>query len=302
MGSKNGMSPDRVRRMLERYRITSGIGLDLDGFASDDLPDNMPDKTEAKAVLDHGIARLAALQEQLYANATWSLLVVIQAMDAGGKDSTIKHVMSGLNPQGVSVTSFKAPGPHELAHGFLWRVGHAVPARGMIGIFNRSHYEDVLVSRVHPELLIAAKLPATLAGGDRFWADRIADITAFESYLSRQGTKIVKIFLNLGLDEQKKRLLARLDEPDKTWKFDPADLRERALWPRYRHAYQAAIAGTATEAAPWYIVPADRKWYARLVVAEAMITALDSLQLTTPQNTLDQREQLAVAREALEAD
>ena len=302
MGHKPSFDADAVRRLLNRYRVTSGIGLDLDRFASDDLPDGVPDKREAKEVTKQGIARMAELQELLYANATWSLLVVFQAMDAGGKDSTIKHVMSGINPQGVRVTSFKAPGAHELAHGFLWRVGRAVPARGMIGIFNRSHYEDVLISRVHPEMLAATGLPAPLIGGETFWDDRIGDIAAFEAYLARQGTKVVKFFLNLSRDEQKARFLSRLDEPEKTWKFSAGDLTERELWPRYRAAYQAAIAATATEAAPWYIVPADRKWYMRLVVAEAMIAALKGLGQKPPIVSADHVARLATVRKTLKAD
>ena len=292
----------QMRGLLDRYRVTRGERFDLDTFASDDLPDDMPGKHEAKALLAQGTERLAELQELLYANATWSVLLVLQAMDAGGKDSTIKHVMSGVNPQGVTVTSFKAPGPHELAHGFLWRVGKAVPRRGMIGIFNRSHYEDVLVARVHADKLEATGLPPELIGTAHFWDDRIADIAAFEHYLARQGTKIVKVLLNVARDEQKQRFLARLDTPEKTWKFATADLSERARWPDYRAAYQAAIAGTASEPAPWYIVPADRKWFARLVVAEAMIEAMEALRLKPPAVAEDAEADLAAARERLERE
>ena len=302
MGQKPPMDADAIRRMLNRYRVTSGIGLDLDRFAPDDLPDGVPDKHEARKAMAQGIDRMAALQELLYANATWSLLIIVQAMDAGGKDSTIKHVMSGINPQGVRVTSFKAPGPHELAHGFLWRVEQAVPRRGMIGIFNRSHYEDVLVTRVHPEMLAGTGLPASLIGGETFWDDRIGDIAGFEAYLARQGTKVVKFFLNVSRDEQKARLLSRLDEPDKTWKFDAGDLAERALWPKYRAAYQAAIAGTATETAPWYVVPADRKWYMRFVVAEAIIASLESLGQQAPVVSPEDLSKLATARKTLKAE
>ena len=292
----------QMRALLDRYRVTASEGFDLDGFASDDLPDDMPGKHEAKTLLAQGTERLAELQELLYANGTWSILVVLQAMDAGGKDSTIKHVMSGVNPQGVTVTSFKAPGPHELAHGFLWRVGRAVPRRGMIGIFNRSHYEDVLVARVHADRLEGTGLPPELIGSAQFWDDRIADIAAFEHYLARQGTKIVKVFLNVGRDEQKERFLARLDTPEKTWKFAAADLSERARWPDYRAAYQAAIAGTASGATPWYVVPADRKWFARLIVAEAVIEVLESLDLNPPAVAEDAEADLAAARERLERE
>ena len=291
-----------MRTLLERYRVIKGDGFDLDRFRSDDLPDDLPGKHDAKELLAQGTERLAELQELLYANGTWSVLVVLQAMDAGGKDSTIKHVMSGVNPQGVRVTSFKAPGPHELAHGFLWRVGRAVPARGMIGIFNRSHYEDVLVARVHADRLAGTGLPHELIGTEQFWDHRITDIAAFEHYLVRQGTKIVKIFLNVGRDEQKERFLARLDTPEKTWKFEAADLAERARWPDYRLAYQAAIAGTASGETPWYIVPADRKWFARLVVAEAIIDALEGLELRPPAVAKDSEADLAAARDRLERE
>lgn len=301
------MSGDEIKRdgaamarLVARYRVASGDDFDLDAFSSDDLPDDAPGKHDGKAMLEAGTARLAALQELLYANKSWSLLVVLQAMDAGGKDSTIKHVMSGVNPQGVAVTSFKAPGPHELAHGFLWRVGKVVPARGMIAIFNRSHYEDVLVARVHADKLAATGLPKPLREAADLWDERIADIAAFEGYLTRQGTRIVKVMLNVGRHEQKARFLKRLDEPEKTWKFSSADLAERDRWGDYRRAYQAAIAGTATAEAPWYVVPADRKWYARLVVAEAIIAALEDLHLQPPKVPDAERAKLAQARRKLE--
>jgi PPK2 family polyphosphate:nucleotide phosphotransferase len=292
----------RMREILERYRVTSGKGFDLDAHKPDDLPHDLPDKQAAKALLKAGTARMAELQDKLYANGTWSVLLVFQAMDAGGKDSTIKHVMSGVNPQGVVVTSFKAPGPHELAHDFLWRVHRAAPARGMIGIFNRSHYEEVLVTRVHHQLLEAAHMPQELIDRDGFWGDRIADIAAFEAYLARQGTRIVKFFLDVSRDEQKERFLSRLDTPDKTWKFSAADVKERAFWPKYRKAYQAAIAGTATKETPWYIVPADRKWYMRLVVAEAIVAALEDLDLKMPEVSDETRAALADVRDTLAAE
>ena len=288
----------RVRRALARYRVTAGKGFDLDAHRSDDLADGL-DKGEAHDLLRSGIDRLNALQELLYASGTWSLLVIFQAMDAGGKDSTIKHVMSGVNPQGVSVTSFKAPGARELAHDFLWRISQALPARGTIGIFNRSHYEDVLVARVHKPVLAAAHLPERLVAADGFWRHRIADIGNFEDYLGRQGTVVVKFFLNVGRDEQKRRFLKRLDTPGKSWKFDAGDLKERASWGAYRKAYAAAIAGTATPAAPWYVIPADRKWYMRLAVAEAIVLALEGLDLSAPKPDPSQREALAAARRAL---
>lgn len=302
-GSKDAEKErDLIRALLERYRVTSGDGFDLARHPTDDLPEDGPDKHEAKAILQQSTKRLAALQELLYANATCSVLVVIQAMDAGGKDSTIKHVMTGINPQGVVVTSFKAPGPHELAHDFLWRVHKAMPARGMIGIFNRSHYEEVLITRVHPKLLDAARMPPGLVEADDFWANRIADIAAFEAYLARQGTLVLKFFLNVGRDEQKRRFLDRLDDPDKTWKFSHADIAEREHRDAYSRAYQAAIAGTATKTAPWYVVPADRKWFTHLVVAEAIIAALDGLALDRPTLSEQERAELDGARRALEAD
>lgn len=290
-----------LRDALDRYRIVDGRSFALDEHATDDVATDL-DKGDAKTLLACGIRRLADLQEKLYASQTWAVLVVLQGMDASGKDSTIKHVMSGINPQGVSVTSFKAPNQHELAHDFLWRIVGALPARGMIGIFNRSHYEDVLIARVHPELLAAAHLPSLLVDRDDFWDDRLADIRSFEAYLARQGVLIVKIFLNLGRDKQKRRLQARLDRPEKSWKIDVADFVERARWPDYRHAYQAAISATATPTAPWYVVPADRKWYARVAVAEAIIEALERLKLKAPELSKDRLGQIDAARSLIEAD
>ena len=291
-----------VRDALDRYRVTSGKGFDLDVHAPDDLPSGMPDKHDAKRWLAERTERLSALQELLYSNQSWSLLVIFQAMDAAGKDSTIKHVMSGVNPQGVRVTSFKVPGPVELGHDFLWRVHRELPSRGSIGIFNRSHYEDVLVARVHKDLVGESGLPRGLATSDDLWRERIADIAAFEAYLGRQGTRVVKFFLDVSPKEQKKRFLARLETPEKTWKFSAADLRERQHWARYRKAYEAAIGGTATAKAPWYVVPADRKWYMRLVVAEAIIQSLESLDLKPPKVLDDARRDLEIAREELERD
>ncbi len=300
-GKKTGRGLRTIRDSLVQYRVTSRQGFDLDRFAPDDLPGEMPSKGDAKTLLEAGVARLAALQELLYANASWSLLIILQAMDAAGKDSTIAHVMSGVNPQGVLVTPFKAPGAHELAHDFLWRVHRVLPARGMIGIFNRSHYEDVLVARVHADILAKQHLPPTLVGRDLF-DERIADIAAFEAYLGRQGTKVLKFFLNVSREAQKARFLARLTEPEKTWKFDSGDLRERAFWPQYRTAYAAAIAGTATEAAPWFVVPADRKWYMRLLVVEAILEALEACNLEAPEVAETERDAMEAARRVLEAE
>lgn len=286
-------------RMLDRFRVSHGTGFRLERFPTNDAAPDILGKSDAKTLLKAGIKRLAAFQELLYANAAWSLLIVFQAMDAAGKDSSIKHVMSGINPQGVRVTSFKQPGPQALAHDFLWRISRALPARGMIGIFNRSHYEEVLVTRVHPELLDAQNIPATLRGDPEFWTRRLEDIATFERHLARQGTVVLKFFLNVSLAEQKQRFLDRLDEPDKHWKFSNADLRERGLWDAYMDAYAHAIAGTAFPHAPWFVVPADQKWFARLVIVEAINEALARLDLHPV--TLDKaaEDELAAARQRL---
>lgn len=224
------------------------------------------EKAEAKAMLAEGIDRLSDLQQRLYADDRWSVLIVLQAMDAAGKDSLIKHVMTGLNPQGVEVHSFKQPSAEELAHDFLWRIGVRAPARGRIGIFNRSHYEEVLTVRVHRELLNEQKLPHQL-DGKHIWKRRFDDIRTFERHLARNGTLILKFFLNVSLEEQRKRFLDRLEEPGKQWKFSMGDVTERALWPKYMDAYEDLIRQTSTPEAPWFAVPADNKWFTRLVVA-----------------------------------
>lgn len=262
--------------MLAGCRVTGREGFSLDSYDPRPAKPAGLDKVSAVPLLAAGIARLAALQERLYARSTWSVLLILQAMDTAGKDSTISHVMSGVNPQGVTVTAFKAPGPEDLAHDFLWRPVRTLPARGMIGLFNRSYYEDVLVPRVHPEALQRQHLPAALTGKPGFWDGRLDDIAAFERHLDREGTRVVKVVLNLSLPEQRRRLLARLDDPAKLWKFDPTDIGERAHWNDYRAAYAAA---TATPQAPWLVIPADRKWLMRLLVLEALVATLDSLDL-----------------------
>ncbi|WP_246725223.1 polyphosphate kinase 2 family protein [Beijerinckia sp. L45] len=296
------LSAKDITKVLDRYRIASGDGFKLADHAPDDLFPADLVKSCAEDLLQAGVARLAALQEKLYANGTWSVLVVLQALDAAGKDSTVKHVMSGVNPQGVTVTSFKAPTANELAHDFLWRISAALPERGKIGVFNRSHYEDVIVGRARPELLGQSRLPPRVAQDVRVWERRQDDIVAFERHLANEGTKVLKIFLNVGREEQKKRLLARLDDPDKTWKFDAGDLKTRALWPAYHEAYQTVIAATATPEAPWFVVPADRKWFTRWVVVEAIIEALSALDLQPPPLTPEDRAANAQARAALERD
>ncbi len=258
--------PDRFK--LSSYDPADTCGLDLD-------------KSEAKAMLADGTKRLSDLQERLYAHDQWSVLIVLQAMDAAGKDGVIKHVMSGVNPLGCEVYPFKAPSAEELDHDFLWRVGMRLPSRGRIGIFNRSHYEEVLVVRVHPEHLERQKLPKKLVTKD-IWQERFSDIRAFERHLARSGTKIVKFFLHISKEEQRKRLLARLEEPAKRWKFELGDIAERKLWDKYMEAYEDMIRATSRAEAPWYVVPADNKPFARLVVSAALIETLESLDLQFP--------------------
>jgi PPK2 family polyphosphate:nucleotide phosphotransferase len=291
----------KVRRLLDCYRVTDGKGFKLKHYDPADTAGHLLKKDEANHLLRTGVTRLAALQEKLYAQDRWSMLCAFQAMDAAGKDGTISHVMSGVNPQGVQVTSFKAPGPEELAHDFLWRCTRRLPERGRIGIFNRSHYEEVLVVRVHPAILEKQRLPLELVG-KKIWDERLAAIASFEHYLARQGTLVLKFFLNVSKEEQKRRFLARLDEPDKHWKFSASDMAERGFWDDYQTAYQEAIAATAAPHAPWFVVPADNKWFTRLIVVAAMIEALDRLDLKLPVLTEDQTESLKIAREQLEAE
>ncbi len=291
-----------IRALVDRCRVTSGKGFRLDRYPTGNPVPDLLDKAAGQPLLQRGVSELSELQETLYAESSWSLLLVFQAMDAAGKDSTIKHVMTGVNPQGISVTSFKQPGPEDLAHDFLWRVTRALPARGMIGIFNRSHYEEVLVARVHPEILKAQRLPPAISGGKHFWDHRLEDIAGFERHLGRQGTRVLKFFLNVSRDEQKSRFLDRLDKPDKHWKFSPDDLKERARWDDYMAAYEAAIAATATEAAPWFVVPADHKWLMRLIVVAAVVEALRGLDLQPPSISPELAERFAAARAALAAE
>ena len=288
---------EMVAGLADRYRVSSGEGFRLADHDPAEIHPTALTKPTAAKLLHHGVLRLSRLQEKLYAEKKTAVLVVLQAMDTAGKDSTIKHVMSGVNPQGVSVTAFKAPSAEELGHDFLWRVSRALPAQGTIGIFNRSHYEDVLVTRVHPDLLGGAP-PA--AGGRKLWEQRFQDIAAFERHLTREGTRIVKVFLHLSRDEQKKRLLARLDDPAKAWKFEAGDLKERDLWPAYMRAYQAAIAGTARKRAPWFVVPADHKWFARLVVVEIINATLRELHMEPLRPDKEQTATFAEARRRLE--
>jgi PPK2 family polyphosphate:nucleotide phosphotransferase len=295
------MTPKDLRKALRRIRITDGRKFRLrDHDPADTAGFTLSHETVA-ALLAADVARLSDLQELLYAQQSWSLLCVFQAMDAAGKDGTIKHVMSGVNPQGVQVSSFKAPGPEELAHDFLWRVARELPERGRIGIFNRSHYEEVLVVRVHDTMLARQHLPPPLIT-KHIWRDRLHDIAAFERYLARQGTVVLKFFLNISREEQKHRFLGRLDHPTKNWKFSVNDLNERAHWDEYMQAYEQAIAATAAEHAPWYVVPADHKWFTHLIVVSAMIEALEKLKLATPNITPAEKALLAEGRQKLEAE
>lgn len=255
-------------------------------------------KERTQEILQQNLADLAQAQDLLYADDRYALLIVLQAMDAAGKDGTIKHVMSGINPQGCQVFSFKKPSAEELDHNFLWRYMRCLPERGRIGIFNRSYYEDVLVVKVHPEMLAAQRLPQGKLG-KKFWLRRYQDINMFERHLVRSGTVILKFYLNVSKEEQKRRFLERLSRPEKNWKFSSADLAEREHWGRYRRAYQDCLSATSTEWAPWYVVPADHKWVTRAVVADVVTTAIRSLDLKYPEVTGEQRERLDEARRRL---
>jgi PPK2 family polyphosphate:nucleotide phosphotransferase len=289
----------RAQRLIAPYRVTDGKSFrlkDVDPADTRGLDDEFKD--EAKELLQKGVEMLGDLQEKLYAQDRWSVLLQFQAMDAAGKDGTIKHVMSGVNPQGCQVHAFKAPSSEELDHDFLWRTTCRLPERGRIGIFNRSYYEEVLVVRVHHNLLASAKLPPTLVTKG-IWDERFEDIVAFERYLGRQGYAIRKFFLHVSRKEQKRRFLARLDEPAKNWKFSAADAREREFWDDYMDAYEDMIRHTATPDAPWFVVPADNKWFTRLVVAAAVVDALASLDLAFPKIDAAKRAELAEARALL---
>ncbi len=289
----------RLAKFLRPYRITRGKNFRLkDHDPGDTHRFKSEQKGEAKALLARGVEWLAEEQEKLYAQDRWGVLILFQAMDAAGKDGTIKHVMSGVNPQGVQVTSFKAPSSEELDHDFLWRCMKAMPERGRIGIFNRSYYEEVLVVRVHEALLAKQKLPPKLVT-KRIWQERHEDIASFERYLARNGYLILKFFLNVSRDEQKKRFMERLDRPEKNWKFSSADARERGYWSAYMSAYQDLIRHTAAEHAPWYVVPADNKWFSRLVVAAAIVESMERLDLRFPKVDAALKKELAAARTLL---
>ncbi len=284
-------SIDLARLLVEPGRkihlpdIDSGA---TDGFAN---------KDEAKTTLCSDIERLSRLQDVFYANARHALLIVFQGMDAAGKDGAIKHVMSGVNPQGVDVSSFKTPSNEELAHDYLWRTAKVLPARGRIGIFNRSYYEELAVVRIHPALLEREQLPR--ASGSHVWKERFEDILAFERHLSRNGTVILKFFLHIGKEEQRKRLLARIDRPEKNWKMSLADIRERTFWDAYQGAYSELLAHTSSEFAPWYVIPSDHKWFTRAAVANIIVARLEALGLTYPEVSDERRAQLLAERAKL---
>jgi PPK2 family polyphosphate:nucleotide phosphotransferase len=285
--------------LAKPYRVGDGRKFRLSKFdPADTGPLTSESKADAQTALRTGVQALADLQQMLYASNQWGLLLIFQAMDAAGKDSAIKHVMSGVNPQGCQVFSFKSPSDEELDHDFMWRCYRSLPERGRIGIFNRSYYEEVLVVRVHRELLERQRIPRELVG-KKIWDQRYAHIRAFEDYLSRNGFVIRKFFLNVSYAEQRRRFLERLDNPEKHWKFSSADVREREHWNEYMAAYQTMIQNTASEAAPWYVVPADKKWYTRLIVAAAAIDAMASLNLGYPKVGAKQMKELASARKIL---
>ena len=289
----------KLRALASRYRVEHGKKFHLADFAPSDtngLPREF--KAEAGQLLQRSTQQLAELQDKLYAQDRWALLLIFQAMDAAGKDGTIKHVMSGVNPQGCEVFSFKSPSAEELAHGYLWRTSRHTPPRGKIGIFNRSYYEEVLVVRVHPELLANERLPEACMGR-HLWKERYEDISAWERYAVRNGVAIRKFFLNVSREEQKRRFLSRLDEPEKNWKFSAADARERESWDQYMHAYEEMIRHTATEYAPWFVIPADNKWFTRLAVSSVVVQALEEMKLAYPEVNPAKRRELEAARRQL---
>ena len=290
---------DRTQKYVQPFRVTKGDGFQLKSFDPGNTLGLKMSKGEASEILQQGTQWLAEEQDVLYAQDRWSVLLVFQAMDAAGKDGTIKHVMSGVNPQGCQVVSFKQPSQEDLSHDFLWRYSRGLPERGKIGIFNRSHYEEVLIVRVHDAILRQQqKIPPSLIGKN-IWEERLADIAHFEDYLARQGVIVLKFFLHVSREEQKKRFMKRLDEPEKNWKFSASDVQERKYWNDYMRAYEDAIRATATKQAPWFVVPADNKWFTRLVVSSAIVEAVEQLDLTYPKVDAEKKKELAAARTVL---
>jgi PPK2 family polyphosphate:nucleotide phosphotransferase len=288
----------KTAKLAAMYRVVSGKHFRIKDYDPADTG-RLKSKEHCAQALEGCVARTAELQDMLYAQNNWALLLIFQAMDAAGKDGAIKHVMSGVNPQGCQVFSFKAPSEIELQHDFLWRTTRDLPERGHIGIFNRSYYEEVLVVRVHPEILKRERTPPALVS-KKIWHERFEDIRCFERHMARSGTVIRKFFLNVSKKEQKKRFLARLDEPEKNWKFSATDVYERQFWDEYQEAYQDMIGNTATEHAPWYVVPADNKWFTRLVISTVIVEALESVKLAYPKVPDDKRKELEEARHVLE--
>jgi PPK2 family polyphosphate:nucleotide phosphotransferase len=287
----------KTSKLAKSYRIDDGKHFRLKDFDPADTA-GLKSVDEAKDLLQKGVARMEDLQDKLYAQDCWSVLLIFQAMDAAGKDGTIKHVMSGVNPEGVQVTSFKTPSFTELQHDFLWRTTQHLPERGHIGIFNRSYYEEVLVVKVHPKVLEAEKLPPSLVT-KVIWEERYEDIRCFERHMARNGTVIRKFFLHLSKKEQKKRFLSRLDEPQKNWKFSAADVEERGYWDEYQKAYEEMISNTASKHAPWYIIPADNKWFTHLAVSAAIVETLEELDLAYPKVDATKKKELDAARRTL---
>lgn len=298
-------SPQRIDEIIEMFRVPpdSRVRLkDYDpGWAGDKRLPKKERRAFAEETLSADVSFLEQKQELLYASDTWSILMIFQAMDAAGKDSTIKHVMSGVNPQGVQVHSFKHPSAEELEHNFLWRCSRVLPERGRIGIFNRSYYEEVLIVRVHPEFVVAQRIPDAKPN-KAFWAARYEDINQFERHLTRNGTKILKFFLHLSKEKQRKRFLDRLNDPAKHWKFSASDLPERACWDQYQEVYEEALSATSTEWAPWYAIPADHKWVSRALVARILSQTIDSLDLQYPEVNAEKHAQIEQARQQLEAE
>ena len=287
----------KTKKLAKAYCIENGKHFQLKDYDPADTA-HWHSKDHADEALQQDIGKMAELQDKLYAQNRWSLLLIFQAMDAAGKDGAVKHVMSGVNPEGCQVYSFKAPSETELQHDFLWRTTRDLPERGHIGIFNRSYYEEVLVVRVHPEVLKGQKLPPSLVTKN-IWEERFEDIRNFEQHMARNGTVIRKFFLHLSKKEQKARFLARLDQPEKNWKFSAADVRERQCWDDYQKAYEEMIQNTASKHAPWYVVPADNKWFTRLVISAAVVEALEDLDLCYPEVDGEKRKQLDAAKKAL---
>lgn len=291
----------KILMNTEHFLVKESSKLDLKKHATDFTGD-YTDKKEAVKDLQKNVERLRELQDVLYAHDTYSLLIIFQAMDAAGKDGAIEHVMSGVNPQGVSVVSFKQPSSEERDHDYLWRHQKALPERGRIGIFNRSHYEEVLVVRVHPEILQGSQLPPEVKNDNDIWKKRFKHIRDWEEHLTENGTHILKFFLNVSKDEQKARFLSRIDEPEKNWKFAMGDVKERGHWDEYMKAYTEAIAATSTKNAPWYIIPADKKWFTRLAVSEAIVKKLESMKLHYPVVTEEHKIELLEAKKLLESE